>query len=409
MMSGAELDLSTRLDRVLALQASQVSAEHGGVSMGGLAASGGGEEMLVLPPAPPFPSQVFPEAVRRVVEDGAAAMGVAPDLIATPLLAMAGAAVGNCAAIQIKRAWIERPILWTAVVARPGAGKTPALALARSGIDALELDARERHRLAVNAWVEEGEKGSRPQQEDVFTTDSTMEAVAAMLTRTRGMAMVRDELAAWVHSMDAYRKGGDRQAWLSLWAGVPPKITRKTSDPIFVLDPVICLTGGIQPDLLGVLIGNPKVRDGMPDRLLISCPETPPRAWTDEDLDDRSAKRLVALFRMLRDGGRSMVAPLEPDARARWIDWYDQVAREANQSSGIMEGFLAKAPAQVARLALVLHCLHWPTDIARPVSQETMEAAIVVWEYFREHFRRALAIAAHSSPVVEPPPLAEER
>jgi hypothetical protein len=404
-----EMDIDARLDRALAILA-PAAAEQGETSCFLLSAGCNNEFSETLPPATPFPTAVFPRGVERLVEQGAAAMGVAPDLIGTPLLAMAGAAVGNCASIEIKRAWRERPILWTAVVARPGAGKTPALALARSGIDALELDARERHRIALDAWQQEGEKGPRPLQEDVFTTDSTMEAVASMLSRTRGMAMVRDELAGWVHSMDAYRRGGDRQAWLSLWAGVPPKVTRKTADPVFVLDPVICLTGGIQPDLLPLLLGNPGVRDGLPDRLLLSCPETAPRAWTEQDVEESLADRLAGLFRALRvESGTKLAAPLEPDARASWIAWYDEVAQAAAGEAGLMEGFLAKAPSQVARLALVLHCLHWPTDIGRPVSLATMQDAIALWRYFHDHYRRALAIARGPSPPVAPAPAVPER
>jgi hypothetical protein len=346
------------------------------------------------PPPTPFPTAVFPPPLARLVEQGGSALGVPPDLIGVPLLALAGAAIGNAVSIRIKRSWIERPILWTAVAARPGAGKSPALGIARLGIDALELDARDRHRIAVEGWEQEGEHGPRPAQEDLFTTDSTMEAIGVMLTRTRGMAMIRDELAGWIHSMDAYRKGGDRQAWLSLWAGAPPKVTRKTSDPIFVLDPVICLTGGIQPDLLPLLLSESGVRDGLPDRLLLACPETPPRSWTETDLDPHMAHDLIGLFRMLRAIEGSITTPLDSDARAAWIAWYDEIGRAGAAEQGLMEGFLAKAPSQTARLALVLHCLRWPMDPARPVDGETMLHAIVLWGYFRDHFARALALAA---------------
>jgi hypothetical protein len=46
-------------------------------------------------------------------------------------------------------------------------------------------------------------------------------------------------------------------------------------------------------------------------------------------------------------------------------------------------------PSQLARLALILWCLAHPVETSeRPVSEETMHAAIRVVEYFREHARR---------------------
>ena len=48
-----------------------------------------------LPEAPPFPTDALPEAARKFVEEGAGAIGCAPDLLALPALAVLSAGVGG--------------------------------------------------------------------------------------------------------------------------------------------------------------------------------------------------------------------------------------------------------------------------------------------------------------------------
>ena len=88
-----------------------------------------------------------------------------------------------------------------------------------------------------------------------------------------GVLLERDEFGAWVNSFDAYRggRGGDRQDWLSLWAGKGLKVDRKGADPLFIPHPAISVVGGIQPDMLG-LLRNDAGQDGFIDRILFSLP-----------------------------------------------------------------------------------------------------------------------------------------
>ena len=102
------------------------------------------------------------------------------------------------------------------------------------------------------------------------TPDATLEALAPMAAGSPGVAMGRDELVSWVKACDAYRagRGGDRQAWLSIWAGAPLKVDRKTADPIYVPRPVVGVAGGVQPDLLTELNDEAGRRDALVDRFL---------------------------------------------------------------------------------------------------------------------------------------------
>ena len=370
------------------------------------------------PPAP-FPTHVFPEALRDYVEAGAAAFGVPADMIAVPLLGFAAAALGTTIAVELKPGWQERPILWLAVVGRPGTGKSPALEYALAPLRALQDAAWRRYELALGAWESaqrEAKAGrllhvdtpaTRPEPESFFTTDATVEALARLSGQAAGLVVLRDELIGWVKSHDAYRAGGDRQTHLSLWAGAALKVDRKTSAPLYVPRPCVSVVGGIQPDRLGELRAEAGQDDGFVDRVLASWPDAAPAKWTDASVLPETvaaAERLFARLRHVRTDGISAtprptaVAALNPEALHAFVCWHDDNAESVAAAQGLAAGCAAKYPRQAARIVAVLHALADPDDLHRPVTAETMTGAIEVIEYFRAHARRVLPALGTAEP-----------
>ena len=78
----------------------------------------------------PFPTEVLPTPLRRLVEEGAQAMPCPPDFIGVHLLTLAGAAIGTSREIEVKRGWREGDRIFSGVVADPGSKESPALSLA---------------------------------------------------------------------------------------------------------------------------------------------------------------------------------------------------------------------------------------------------------------------------------------
>ena len=246
-------------------------------------------------PVPAFPVSVLPAEVRELVEAGAASLGAPPDLIATPLLANAGAAIGRTRSIVLKVGFEQWPVLWTVIVAPPGSVKTPSLNLARHALDEEQRIAHERY-LAEKAtdetelgqWQdrERGDRGPRPERpvmEHFFSTDSTVEAVAQMLQGSAGFSFTHDEIISFVQAFDAYRsgRGGDRQRWLSMWRPAPLKLDRKSQEPIFIPRPIVCVAGGCQPEMLTMLADEAGRRDGFLERFLWSYPDIEVGGWTE--------------------------------------------------------------------------------------------------------------------------------
>ncbi len=346
-----------------------------------------------LAPAPPFPLEALPPVARAFVAAGAEALGCPPDFIAPHLFAFVGAVAGNTRKLRLKPGFEVTPIFWEGVVGRPGTVKTPALNHARRPLDALQKEAWERYRAEVERWDGEKatERGSRPRPEHYFATDTTTEAVAWALTTSRGLVVVHDELASWVGSFDAYKKGGDRPTWLSAWSGSPLKPNRKTGEPIFVPDPVVCVLGGIQPDVLPTLVGEATRDDGFIPRLLLCWPDAEPQPWSDAVVGEERVREMLAVVRHLRlPGEETIVTLLSPEAAPEWKRWFDENQQVVAASRGLAAGWAAKAPVHLARIALVLHLLAHPQDHHRPLDAGTLRDAIQIVEYYRAHLGRVL-------------------
>lgn len=367
-----------------------------------------------LPVVPVFPIDILPEPVRSYVETYAAALGVPPELVAVPLLVFAGATIGNRVRIRLKPGFEQRPILYAAVVAPPGSAKSPALDAARNPLDNLQAAALNAFKEALVAWEKEVAAAKkekkplrpRPEPEHFFTTDATLEALAVMVAGSPGLAMVRDELVSWVKACDAYRsgRGGDRQAWLSLWAGSPLKVDRKSCDPVYVPCPVVCVVGGVQPDLLPELNDEAGRRDGFIERILWAYPDVAPAGWSEAVVSEAEHLAVLALFRTLQSAWGcptdrpGTIVGLDPNARAGWVDWYNENATLTAEASGLPQGISAKLPNQLARLALILHCLTYPENPGLDLAGGTMADAIELVEYSRQHAHRVLIHFGAASP-----------
>lgn len=355
-----------------------------------------------LPDVPPFPTEVFPEVLRRYVEEGARAMGIPTDMIAVPLLAACGGLIGNRVSVQFRRAWSEWPIFWFAVVGDPGSGKSPGLGLAMSPVEHLQrrawedyqrdLEQYERHRAGAG-----GAPGvpteSKPVLPHFFTTDATLEGLADMIGSSPGVTFVRDELVGWVRSHDAYRKAGDRQSWLSLWSHKPLKIDRRTRGPILVTDPAVTVVGGVQPDLLPDLAAEAGQHDGFLDRLDLAWPDARPMYMSDDEISEQAEAAAIGLIeqisrlRQLPPRTTRLSAAAQPVFRA----WHDDNVDRIGAALGLARGYLAKLPSKVLRLAVLLHVLS-NSDVqdGDEIGAATIDAAINLAEYFTAHFNRVL-------------------
>lgn len=87
---------------------------------------------------PSFPLSVFPLAIRNIVEALVEYEHFNVNFIAASMFTTFAAAMGNRWTVRFSATWVERPIMYVALVGFPSCGKTPPLRLALSPL--LNLD-----------------------------------------------------------------------------------------------------------------------------------------------------------------------------------------------------------------------------------------------------------------------------
>ena len=112
----------------------------------------------VLPEAAEFPVDAMPAACRSLIAEATASLGCAPELVALPMLATLSSAIGTSRVVEVKGGWREWAALFVAVVASPGAMKTPAAKVAKR-------PAFERQRQLGRFYAEEKDEWKREVRE----------------------------------------------------------------------------------------------------------------------------------------------------------------------------------------------------------------------------------------------------
>jgi hypothetical protein len=386
---------------------------------------------VIHPPrhqVPPFPVDVFPERVAHFVRRVATAMGCPVDFPGVGALVVSSAAIGAARCLRVKDGWDEKPGLYAVIVSPPGTAKTPALKKVMKPVYD-EQDRLYQEYLAARAGFKEDTaeyRAALKNHEDdaplpeppaepaplrhLYANDTTVEALASNLhDNPKGLLVFRDELRAWVRSLDMYRsKGTDRQFFLSAWSGESVKVDRKghKGPPLIISHPFLSILGGIQPDLLSELEAEGGQEDGFIHRILFSYPpETGITGWIKDGVteqDEESWKLVVSRLHNLQplklDGSSEQPRPLlfSAEGLAAFAAWYDRVGEQVREEHFPREmvGPCSKLRSYCARFALVIHLLRVACDEAGTTQDEgrvdemDVARAIMLFDYFLAHYRQ---------------------
>jgi hypothetical protein len=221
---------------------------------------------------PEYPLTALPAAAQELVCYGER-VGLLPALVAGAALAALGTAIGPESEIEIFPGWRERAILWVALLAPRGAGKSPSQDLAFGPLR--EHDAQLDEQEDVDAGQE------------ILLGDQTIEALARSLHESQGAgALDLDELSVLLRGLGEYKRGGggDRGRFLGLWTGAPWSLTRVGSSgkagnavKLRIRRPTLVLCGGLQT-ALHELLGSEE--DGLRPRWLPHLAAMPENSGT---------------------------------------------------------------------------------------------------------------------------------
>jgi len=375
----------------------------------------------------------MPEQVQRFIQENTQALNAPPDLVAIPTLGVLSAGIGASRSIEVKRGFTQMASLFLAVVASPGALKTPAATPVIKPLDELEEENKSKYQTSLKdheAKLREyevkkteakrngdpaPEPPSPPMQRRIKVSDTTIEALFQRLEENpRGLFVHRDELAGWIRSMDQYKAGGkgsDRQHWLSVYDGIPISVDRKGSESILVAKPFISLFGGIQPRMLGELGGG--MEDGLMDRFLFGYPEAK-IAYFNRDIPSRQAEvsyenlfealQKLEPARNLRGGPVPLPIRMSFEALRAYEDEYNRISTDiiAPAFPSRLEAQWSKGRGYLARLALILGtCRAVASKLQNDewmIEREDVEKAVALLRYFQAHARRVYGILEELDP-----------
>jgi hypothetical protein len=402
----------------------------------------------------PFPLETLPRQLQQFVAEVSAAIGIDAANTAASVLSILSGIIGRAFQLIIKAGHRELAMLWVALVAESGYGKSPALKYARHPIDKLQAAAldkynqeKKQYEANLEAYKQTHNRTSRrskerdtvklvPQEVETVerdgktitrkrvvpvpnqsqpvkptmpcfsVSDFTTEALMQVFSENPyGVCLVRDELAAFFNGMDIYRIGKvDRQVFIEIHDGSFTQVHRKNVPYLAAKTPSLSIVGGIQTDVIcQVVRKEPEfLTSGFGARFLMTFPPTAPILWNDNVVDpvtllyyERLVEQLLS-YRQTYTPDQPGDVTLSPEAK-RLID--DLQHRHASGSLDIADGNVRsvenKAGMHCARLALVLHIIHCAEDgidPITPVTPETMRYAIVLTEWFLNESERVHAM-----------------
>jgi hypothetical protein len=388
-----------------------------------------------LSAVPEFDIDLLPDAFKPLVADASELMQAPPDFIAVPLMVAAAATLGNGWAIAPKArdlSWKVPPVLWGAIIGRPGTKKSPCMDKALVPLMEIEKQLANDHvsklqkyqtdkviyEAAVkNAKVMAAKTGlapqlptepEEPQPERLVVNDSTYQKLGEILHWSpRGVAVVMDELVGLLEALDVKGQEGARAFYLAAWNGDQShRIDRIGRGSNIIERLSVSVLGGMQPGKLQNYIrqatrgGNSD--DGLMQRFqLLVWPDIPDE-WIDIDRyhDQQAIDDVVTTFNYLRDlkpsdvnaiqdlSGGPAYLKFDDQAQVRFNaarKGFEQLTRSGSLHSAL-ESHFSKYPRMIAALALVIHLIDGSTD---PVGIEATDKAIGWAMYLAKHAKRA--------------------
>lgn len=211
-----------------------------------------------------------------------------------------------------------------------------------------------------------------------------------------GLAIVRDELSAWVRSLDQYRNGhgADRQFYLTAYSGTSYIVDRQGKPPISIDRLFLSVVGNIPPDVLPELSHEASREDGFVHRLIFAYPPSVSVRWNHYEvppnLEHDYHHIIRSLFNLRKGEVKTLV--LTPGAQTLFCKWHDDhcIEMEAPTFAPELRGFFAKYKGICARLALIHTLAENPN--ATEVPLKSVAAACDLTDYLKTQARKIVPL-----------------
>lgn len=303
-----------------------------------------------------------------------------PAIAGVPALSVLASCIGSTRRLQANDSYPVPALIWSAVVAISGSGKSHPLQNMTRMVMQAEKDAN-------------GGLIARETPLRYIIKKATFEAMVDRLSKNpRGLLGVYDELEGWLKGMNEYKRGGaDEAMWLELYQCSGAMLDTKGDGTVYA-DSTISITGTTQPTTLAQIMSDKLINSGMLGRILTCMPERNVVRFDEMGVRGRVQDGMRNVLHSLLgldfvDGDREQgVLTLDYDALQAFKAYDAKLAamqnaiKDDDERAGEFSA-LAKLGDSALRLALVLQLT--ADQNATVVSRHVMNAAIELAEYFR--------------------------
>jgi hypothetical protein len=405
-----------------------------------------------LLPVPDMPAKMLPSSLERYIDDVSYRMQAPREFAAIGSLVMLASVIGTGCTIRPKQKddWEVVPNMFGAVVARPGAMKTPALQEAMKPLKRLEAladEANQQKRKEYEAdhaiykgqqenlrglarsqkGVEDTEKlkkqmieleePAKPTGKRYITNDSTTEKLTELLNENpRGLLNFRDELTGWFASLDKPGREGDRAYILEAWDGNGSRMDDRIGRGS-VLAKNLCLSilGGIQPTKLQAYLHGAVQgleNDGLIQRFqLMVYPNEKTWRLVDEYPDKEARDIVYALVEKLAgmdftdygaiqtDSDKFPYMRFNYDGQQFFNAWLTKLqSKISEEDNEMMHEHLSKYRSLMPSLALIFHLVEVAEGkVKGSVTLEAAQKAAQWCDFLEAHARRIYGLVSDIS------------
>lgn len=358
-----------------------------------------------------FPFDIFPDPILDFINYS----HIQHEYLAAAALGAVSSMIGNSATLIANDGYFVKPILYLAMVAPPGASKSPALKTIFKHTEIFDsiaykayLKEKEQYKRDLGEYKNqkkgEGiEEPEHPIMRQVLIKDSTIEMVVKILSNNPlGCCILADELSGFLKRMNRYGDSDEVQKWLELWSGAPVLVQRMSREENKVENPFCSIVGGIQPGVLDSLSSKDNEHNGFYHRFLFCYPEPQNKKdWGNHKMPDGIKEAMYSIFdtfMMFREADRKYV--MSDEANQLYAEWFNNKNKKYNFApDDNVKGIIAKYQDYCLRFSLIIQVMFDGETIGNKIERASMERAIRLTEYFLGNMHKSMKILAPATPL----------
>lgn len=326
---------------------------------------------------PALPKGLLPKVIEDLAFEHGALMGVDPAGLAMSALAICGAVIPDCFALQMKRNDPDFRVsarLWVALVGLPSTKKSPVMKKCMKVAMRIHGQLMEKYLRAKAAYddlsKDEKKDAERPLKNLLWLDDTTYEGAAdVMLDSIDGVLVWNEELNGWFGAMDKYggHRGAaaDRGFWLKAsYDGGPHPCNRRGTGAVMIPNLGSSLLGGIHPETMRSAVAE-GINDGLVQRL---NPIMLRQASVGhDDIVSPSLKHyedlVMALWEMPRERSLLIFTDEALVIRKQLEAKHDELVKDYEHISSKLASHIGKYDGMFGRYCLIWHMIEHHKDI----------------------------------------------